>query len=66
MTLAKLDAAGFVAVGVPGLVVTQLVWVMLLSRLGAHVALARVPTVVALLFVSLCQRGLVFAATPRS
>lgn len=56
------EIAGFVAVGLGGLVLTQLILVALVSGLGCPVSLAKVPTAgVVFLFNFLCRRNFVFA-----
>ena len=56
------EAAGFVAVGLAGLLLTQVLLYLLVSRLGLTVALAKVPTTGGVfLFNFLCRRGMVFA-----
>lgn len=55
-------AVGFFAVGFVGLVITQLLLFVLVSKLGLAVALAKAPTTaVVFLFNFGCRRGLVFA-----
>lgn len=56
------EAGGFFAVGFVGLVITQLLLFVLVSKLGLAVALAKAPTTaVVFLFNFGCRRGLVFA-----
>ena len=58
------EAGGFFAVGMLGLVLTQVLLFLLVSKLGMPVALAKAPTaVVVFLFNFVCRRGLVFAGT---
>lgn len=57
------EAAGFFAVGVAGLALTQLLLYLIVARGGLPVALAKVPTAgVVFLFNFLGRRGLVFAS----
>ena len=56
------EAAGFFAVGLLGLLLTQALLYVLVSRLGLGVGAAKVPTTaVVFAFNFLCRRGLVFA-----
>ncbi len=60
------EAGGFFAVGILGLLLTQALLFVLVSKLGVPVALAKAPTAgVVFLFNFACRRGLVFAASPR-
>ena len=59
------EAGGFFAVGILGLLLTQALLFVLVSKLGVPVALAKAPTaVVVFSFNFLCRRGLLFAALP--
>lgn len=61
----EMEATGFFAVGLAGLVVTQLLLLVFVSRVGLTVALAKIPTTgIVFLFNFLCRRGLVFATRP--
>ena len=58
------EAGGFFAVGMLGLVLTQVLLFLLVSKLGMPVALAKAPTaIVVFLFNFVCRRRLVFAGT---
>lgn len=57
----EVEAAGFFAVGVAGLALTQVLLYLLVSKAGLGVALAKIPTTgIVFLFNFLCRRGLVF------
>ncbi len=57
------EAAGFFAVGLAGLALTQALLYLFVSRGGLPVALAKIPTTgVVFFFNFLCRRGLVFAS----
>lgn len=59
------EAAGFFAVGIVGLMLTQALLYLFVSRLDLPVALAKIPTTGAVfLFNFLCRRGLVFDRLP--
>lgn len=63
------EAGGFFAVGIVGLILTQAILFVLVSRLGLDVAIAKAPTaVMVFLFNFACRRGRVFtgAAGARS
>jgi GtrA-like protein. len=60
-TSPKAEAAGFVAVGITGLALTQILLYLLVGRLALPVALAKIPTTgIVFLFNFLCRRSLVF------
>lgn len=55
------EAAGFFAVGIVGLLLTQVLLYVFVSRIGLAVAVAKIPTTgFVFLFNFLCRRGLVF------
>ena len=57
------EAAGFFAVGLIGLLLTQALLYVFVSHLGLGVDVAKVPTtVIVFAFNFLCRRGLVFTA----
>ena len=57
------EAAGFFAVGVLGLLLTQALLYLFVSRAGLTVDVAKAPTTaVVFAFNFLCRRGMVFAA----
>ena len=62
----RTEATGFIAVGVAGLALTQLLLYLFVSRVGMPVALAKIPTTgIVFLFNFLCRRGLVFVGAGR-
>lgn len=60
------EAVGFFVVGIAGLVLTQILLYLFVSKAGLAVALAKAPvTVLVFFFNFLCRRNLVFAGSGR-
>ena len=63
-TSRETEAAGFFAVGLAGLLLTQLLLYLFVSRVGMPVALSKIPTTgIVFAFNFLCRRGLGLRAT---
>ena len=62
----EFEAAGFFAVGIVGLLLTQALLLVLVGRLGLSVAVAKIPTTgIVFVFNFLCRRSLVFVERAR-
>lgn len=58
------EAAGFFVVGIAGLVLTQILLYLFVSKAGLAVAVAKMPTTILVFFFNfLCRRNLVFAGS---